>query len=119
MGVGEWATASFGTGVGNQLELGSELQFPHSLGLLYFRLYLFHWVSREFRRIQVDGARTLRAAYLRRTHARELARPQGGWLVQARYVVFQLLPGPDHDKFKNVRAFRSSSTQAGVTTDTG
>ncbi len=34
-GVGEWATASFGTGVGNQLELESELQFPHSLGLLY------------------------------------------------------------------------------------
>ena len=34
-GVGEWATASFGTGVGNRIELKSELQFPHSLGLLY------------------------------------------------------------------------------------
>ncbi len=34
-GVGEWATASFGTGRGNRLELSHELRFPHSLGLLY------------------------------------------------------------------------------------
>jgi len=34
-GVGEWATASFGTGRGNKIELTHELDFPHSLGLLY------------------------------------------------------------------------------------
>ncbi len=34
-GVGEWATASFGTGRGNRVELSHELRFPHSLGLLY------------------------------------------------------------------------------------
>src|SRR5258708_1933734 len=34
-GVGEWTTTSFGTGRGNQIEFHSELQFPHSLGLLY------------------------------------------------------------------------------------
>ena len=34
-GVGEWATASFGTGSGNRIELTHELRFPHSLGLLY------------------------------------------------------------------------------------
>lgn len=34
-GVGEWATASFGTGKGNKIELTEELIFPHSLGLLY------------------------------------------------------------------------------------
>jgi carbamoyltransferase len=34
-GVGEWATASFGTGRGNRIELTGELRFPHSLGLLY------------------------------------------------------------------------------------
>ena len=34
-GVGEWATASFGVGQGNQIELLNELRFPHSLGLLY------------------------------------------------------------------------------------
>jgi carbamoyltransferase len=34
-GVGEWATASFGVGRGNRLNLSHELHFPHSLGLLY------------------------------------------------------------------------------------
>ena len=34
-GVGEWATASYGTGRGNKIELTHELRFPHSLGLLY------------------------------------------------------------------------------------
>ena len=34
-GVGEWATASFGKGRGNSIELYSEIRFPHSLGLLY------------------------------------------------------------------------------------
>ena len=34
-GVGEWATASFGTGAGNKIILSHELRFPHSLGLLY------------------------------------------------------------------------------------
>jgi carbamoyltransferase len=34
-GVGEWATASFGKGKGNSVELYSEIKFPHSLGLLY------------------------------------------------------------------------------------
>ena len=34
-GVGEWATASWGTGSGNRIDLTHELRFPHSLGLLY------------------------------------------------------------------------------------
>jgi len=34
-GVGEWATATFGTGTGNRLALSREIRFPHSVGLLY------------------------------------------------------------------------------------
>jgi carbamoyltransferase len=34
-GVGEWDTASFGTGKGNKIELTHVIHFPHSLGLLY------------------------------------------------------------------------------------
>ena len=34
-GVGEWATAAYGVGRGNQIHLTHELRFPHSLGLLY------------------------------------------------------------------------------------
>ena len=34
-GVGEWATASYGVGRGNRLQLTHQMRFPHSLGLLY------------------------------------------------------------------------------------
>jgi len=34
-GVGEWTTASFGTGKGNRIQLTNVIHFPHSLGLLY------------------------------------------------------------------------------------
>ena len=34
-GVGEWATTSAGVGNGHELEIRKEINFPHSLGLLY------------------------------------------------------------------------------------
>lgn len=34
-GVGEWETASFGVGRGNNLDMQYYLKFPHSLGMLY------------------------------------------------------------------------------------
>jgi carbamoyltransferase len=34
-GVGEWATTTIGRGSGRQIEIFRELEFPHSLGLLY------------------------------------------------------------------------------------
>src|SRR5262249_42766642 len=34
-GVGEWATTSAGVGNGHELKIQKEINFPHSLGLLY------------------------------------------------------------------------------------
>jgi carbamoyltransferase len=34
-GVGEWTTTTYGIGKGNDIELLKELQFPHSIGLMY------------------------------------------------------------------------------------
>jgi len=34
-GVGEWTTTSVAVGAGNELKVHKEVQFPHSLGLLY------------------------------------------------------------------------------------
>lgn len=41
-GVGEWCTASIGLGKGEKIELVREMEFPHSVGLLYsaFTYYL-------------------------------------------------------------------------------
>ena len=40
-GVGEWATTSLGSGDGNAVRLFSEINYPHSLGLLYSALTYF------------------------------------------------------------------------------
>ncbi len=34
-GVGEWVTGTWGTGRGNNIQLFKQIEFPHSLGLLY------------------------------------------------------------------------------------
>ena len=34
-GVGEWATSAYGIGRGNRVEILKQINFPHSLGLLY------------------------------------------------------------------------------------
>lgn len=34
-GVGEWATSSYGYGKGNKLQIVADINFPHSIGLLY------------------------------------------------------------------------------------
>ena len=34
-GVGEWVTATYGMGRGNNIQLLKQIEFPHSLGLLY------------------------------------------------------------------------------------
>jgi carbamoyltransferase len=34
-GVGEWVTATSGVGKGNDLKINKQIEFPHSLGLLY------------------------------------------------------------------------------------
>lgn len=40
-GVGEWATATFGKGKDNQIELLQEIRYPDSLGLLYSAITYF------------------------------------------------------------------------------
>jgi carbamoyltransferase len=86
-GVGEWATASFGVGRGNDIKLFKEIRFPHSLGLLYsaFTYYLgfkvnsaeykvmglapygkpvhFERIMKEMVRLQDDGSFKLNMKY--------------------------------------------------------
>ncbi|MES2019075.1 MAG: carbamoyltransferase [Pseudomonadota bacterium] len=40
-GVGEWATTSLGSGHGSEVKLFSEINYPHSLGLLYSAITYF------------------------------------------------------------------------------
>jgi carbamoyltransferase len=40
-GVGEWSTSTIGTGNGNRIEILKEINYPHSLGLLYSAVTYF------------------------------------------------------------------------------
>jgi len=51
-GVGEWATASYGIGENNSIKLMAQMNYPHSVGLLYsaFTYYLgFQVNSAEYK----------------------------------------------------------------------
>jgi carbamoyltransferase len=86
-GVGEWSTATFGVGRGNDIQLFKEIRFPNSVGLLYSAFTYFtgfkinsgeyklmglapygrpiyaDLIEREIVRIQDDGAVQLNQRY--------------------------------------------------------
>ena len=49
-GVGEWATTSVASGKNNKIEMKKEIEFPHSLGLLYL-VYILHRFQGKWWRI--------------------------------------------------------------------
>jgi carbamoyltransferase len=85
-GVGEWATASFGAGRGNRIELTHQQRFPHSLGLLYsaFTYFCgFRVNSGEYKLMGLAPYGQPRYADVIREHLVDL-RPDGSvWLNQA------------------------------------
>ena len=96
-GVGEWATAAYGVGRGNRIELTHELRFPHSLGLLYSAFTYFCGFRVNSGEYKLMGLAPYGEPKYADCDSRALDRPEGGRLVSARYAVFQLLPGADDD----------------------
>ena len=91
-GVGEWATASFGVGRANRIELSHEMRFPAFARPALLRLHLLHGVQGQFGRVQADGPGPLRRAEVLRSDPGQAARPQGRRLSSTEHVVFRLLP---------------------------
>ncbi len=74
-GVGEWSTATIGTGRGHALALHEHLRFPHSLGLLYsaFTYYCgFRVNSGEYKLMGLAPYGEPRFEHLIRTHLIDL-----------------------------------------------
>jgi len=95
-GVGEWATTTIGHGRGKEIEIVSELQFPHSVGLLYsaFTYYLGFTVnSGEYKLMGLapyghpDGNRTRTFADTIRRELVDL-RPDGSLLLNLAHFAF-------------------------------
>jgi carbamoyltransferase len=86
-GVGEWATASLGTGRGNRIELSHEMRFPHSLGLLYSAFTYFCGFkvnSGEYKLMGLAPYGTPRFANLILDHLVEL-KPDGSFRLALDY----------------------------------
>ncbi len=92
-GVGEWATTTIGRGDGGQIEIFRELEFPHSLGLLYsaFTYYCgFKVNSGEYKLMGLspygapDGERTRKFESAIRDELVDI-RPDGSILLNMTY----------------------------------
>jgi carbamoyltransferase len=89
-GVGEWATASYGVGHGNRIDLTHELRFPHSLGLLYsaFTYYTgFKVNSGEYKLMGLAPYGTPTYADLIRDHLIDL-KPDGSFRMDMAYFQY-------------------------------
>jgi carbamoyltransferase len=95
-GVGEWATTTIGRGRAAQIEVLRELQFPHSVGLLYsaFTYYLGFTVnSGEYKLMGLapyGHPQSARTAAFRSTITRELVdiRTDGSIVLNMEYFDF-------------------------------
>ena len=112
-GVGEWATTSAWVGNGKTLKPLWEIDFPHSLGLLYSAFTYFTGFRVNSGEYKLMGLAPLRRAKIRRRHSGQSDRPQGRRHVPARYVVFQLLHRADDDERQVRRALRRAAAAAG------
>ena len=71
-GVGEWTTASWGSGSGTEISLKSEIRFPHSLGLLYSAFTAFLGFEVNEGEYKVMGMALFRPASLTSTRFTKL-----------------------------------------------
>jgi len=86
-GVGEWATTTVGVGEGTRLELLGQIDFPHSLGLLYSAFTYFCGFkvnSGEYKLMGLAPYGTPRYAALIRDHLIDL-RPDGSFRLNMDY----------------------------------
>lgn len=85
-GVGEWSTATWGTGKGNHIHLQNEIRFPHSIGLLYsaFTYYTgFKVNSGEYKVMGLAPYGKPRYAQLIYDHLIDLKEDGSFWLDQS------------------------------------
>ncbi len=103
-GVGEWATATKGVGEGNNITLTHQIDFPHSLGLLYsaFTYYLgFKVNSAEYK---VMGL----APYGKPKYTRRIldelidVKPDGSFRLNMSYFTYHYGLTMTGDKFANL-----------------
>ncbi len=100
-GVGEWATTSLGTGEGNTVRIFSEIDYPHSIGLLYSALTYFCGFkvnSGEYKLMGLAPYGEPRYYQTMREHLIDL-RPDGSYRLDTAYFGFLASPVMTNARF--------------------
>ncbi len=123
-GVGEWCTASIGVGKGNSLELVKEMNFPHSVGLLYSACtyYLgFKVNSGEYKLMGLapygnpDDAETSNFCELIKTKLVDIKEDGSIWLNQHYFNYATGLRMVKDDQWKQLSGFERKEDEANLT----
>ena len=92
-GVGEWATTTYGVGEGAALQAFAEVEFPHSLGLLYSALTAYLGFAVNDGEYKVMGLAPYGAPrYVDRLRQLVQSGPEGRFTLDMRY--FDFVGGP-------------------------
>ena len=97
-GVGEWATTSVWLGEGNELTPQWEIDFPHSLGLLYSAFTYYTGFKVNSGEYKLMGLAPYGEPKYVDVILEQPARPQGGRHLPAEHGLFQLRDRSDHDQ---------------------
>ena len=97
-GVGEWSTTTYGTGAGNRIQLTHQIQFPHSLGLLYSAFTYYCGFKVNSGEYKLMGLAPYGRPIYQDAIYQALDRSQAGRQFLVEHGLLQLLPGPDHDQ---------------------
>jgi len=92
-GVGEWASTSYGFGQGSELELFHQVEFPHSLGLLYGTITAFLGFRVNDGEYKVMGLAPYgKPVYGEKIRQLAITEPGGDYRLDMKY--FDFLTGP-------------------------
>lgn len=120
-GVGEWCTASIGYGENGNISILKELNFPHSVGLLYsaFTYYLGFTVnSGEYKLMGLapygnpNAAETNKFIDLIKTHIVHIKDDGSVWLNQTYFSYATGLKMVKEDKWKSLFGFSKRDSEA-------
>jgi carbamoyltransferase len=119
-GVGEWSTASIGLGEGKQIKIIKEMEFPHSVGLLYsaFTYYLgFAVNSGEYKLMGLapygdrQSDETIRYIAIIKTKLADVKEDGSLWLNQHYFSYGTGLRMVNHRKWEKLFGFQRRKPQ--------
>ncbi|HYH16679.1 MAG TPA: carbamoyltransferase C-terminal domain-containing protein, partial [Flavisolibacter sp.] len=122
-GVGEWCTASIGIGEEGKIRMLKEMDFPHSVGLLYsaFTYYLGFTVnSGEYKLMGLapfgnpEAAETSHYIELIKKHLVDIKEDGSIWLNQSYFNYATGLRMVKDDKWEGLFGFRRRQPEAGI-----